>query len=518
MSSQFTRLPHASSWGRQAAQTQDTIYDWVRKYQPDFLLLLLGFNDLGWWVSGPDDLVGNMGQLVQHAREAKSDIKILIGNVVHRDFIGGREDLLPNTNYYNKKLNDTLHTWFRWESPIAYVDVNANYGCHPEGCPDGYDGLHPNTKGEYHIAQAFARALKRDFGFVGEDFVVPKNIPGRPVQAPANVVSCSYPEGIVTTWDRVTNARGYEIRSRIEGASGWWSEGQVYPNTWASWSPWISDGQTWEYQVRTKGDNNERSGWSASKTVTAHPSTAPGPQNIVVQSSGSDGIQFSWSPVAGYSVNRYSTIVWDLDTKGAFIETRAVSGTSVYIGGLKPGHRYGTWVSTYVNLVSGFTNKNMIAGGLPAAAREVIIGRGAPAPPTQLYVTNKDPTTVELRWNAVANAAGYAIYQRSVKDNTGFHPYGTTTATTLGAAFLFPGTWNFEFCVAAYNGNLETAHTACVIPPVYPGFRKRDEVQAPEGYTLSQNTSTTYNATSMMTDTRLQMLYKLMSQNVTALF
>ncbi|KAL2128216.1 hypothetical protein VTI74DRAFT_9507 [Chaetomium olivicolor] len=175
---------HAAKWGGQAAQSKDTIRDWVAEHQPEYLLILLGFNDLGWFVSGPEDLVGNMGQLVDNARKAKPDVKILLGNVVHRSFIGGRQDLVKNINRYNQLLRERIGSWFRWESPIAYVDVQANYNCRPESCPDGYDGLHPNTMGEYHIAEAFARTLKADFGFAGPDFKVPPNPEHRDISVP----------------------------------------------------------------------------------------------------------------------------------------------------------------------------------------------------------------------------------------------------------------------------------------------------------------------------------------------
>jgi lysophospholipase L1-like esterase len=509
---------HASWWGRQVAQSKETIKGWVETYQPDYLLILLGFNDLGWFVSGPEDLIGNMGQLVENAREGKSDVKILLGNVVHRKFIEGRQDLVDNTNKYNQLLRDTYQSWFRWESPIAYVDVNSNYNCHPEGCPDGYDGLHPNSMGEYHIAQAFARSLKADFGFQGPDFVVPPNPEPRVISTPTGVVTGSYPEGLYTIWNRVPTARGYDIRSRLQGQTNWWSEGSVYPNTWASWSTWLIDGQTWEFQVRTRGDNDAVSDWSDLTTATAHLQTSPGPPNIVAVPSGGDGIQISWGAVTGYSVNRYGVIVWDMDTEGAFIETHAATGTSFSVGGLKPGHRYGTWVATYVNLKSSITGEPFAAGGLPAAGPEVIVGAGAPAPPTTLRVTNTDPTTVQLSWTASANAAGYAVYVRSVRDNTNFNLDGKTTATTYGVGFLVPGTWNFEFCVSAYNGNLESAHTACVIPPVYPGYSKRDEVPVFGNSTVVVNNSpvynSTYNSTTMIEDKRLPMLFKLLGQSI----
>ncbi|GIJ91768.1 hypothetical protein Asppvi_010741 [Aspergillus pseudoviridinutans] len=507
---------HASWWGRQVAQSKDTIKAWVKEHQPDYLFVLLGFNDLGWFVSGPEDLVGNMGALVENAREGKPDVKILLGNVVHRSFIKGRQDLVDKTNTYNKLLRDRYPSWFRYESPIAYVDVNANYNCRPEGCPDGYDGLHPNSMGEYHIAQAFARSLKADFGFQGPDFVVPANPEPRVVSTPTGVQTFSFPEGLQTVWNRVPTARGYDIRSRVQGMTSWWSEGQVFPDTIASWSTWLLDGQTWEFQVRTRGDNGDVSGWSEITKATTHLQTSPGPPNIVAVPSGADGIQLSWGPVTGYSVNRYGVIVWDRDTEGAFIEIHAASGTSLFVGGLKPGHRYATWVATYVNLKSSVTGQPYAAGGLPAAGLEVIVGAGAPAPPTNLAVTNVDPTTVQLRWTASAGASGYAVYVRSVRDNK-FNPGAKTTATTYGVAFLFPGTWNYEFCVSAFNGNLETAHTACVIPPVYPGYSKRDEVQVSGNSSVVTNTSpvynSTYNSTTMIEDKRLPMLLNLLAQS-----
>jgi hypothetical protein len=142
----------------------------------------------------------------------------------------------------------------------------------------------------------------------------------------------------VVTWDRMDNARGYDIRSRLEGMTDWWSEGQVYPNTWASWHTWVTDGMTWEYQVRTFGNNDGRSQWSNTVTVTAHPETAPGPINIIVQPSGHDTVQFSWVPVEGYTVDRYATIVWDLDTEGASTDIRAYpAGAGARVDGLKPG-------------------------------------------------------------------------------------------------------------------------------------------------------------------------------------
>jgi lysophospholipase L1-like esterase len=504
---EFGSSGHASFWGRQAMQTKDTIHEWVAEYQPDYLLILLGFNDLGWFVSGPEGLLGTMGTLIENAREAKSDIKILMANVVDRFFINGRDDLVENTLAYNNMLRSTYSNWVRLESPLSYVELNANYQCRPDACPDGYDGLHPNSMGEYHIAEAFARSLKADFYFDGDDFVVPSNPEARVVSTPTGVQALQVDEGILATWLADPEARGYEIRSRVQGMTGWWSDGEI-GNGNRNYYTWLLDGQTWEFQVCTRGDNDVRSDWGSIASTTAHPKTAPGPPNIVVVPSG-DGIQFTWGAVTGYSINRYAVIVWDQDTDGAFISTYGAAGTSFFIGGLVAGHRYSTWVATWVNLSAG------PAGGLPVAGRDVIIGGGAPAPPANIQVTNIDPTTVQLTWSGSAGAAGYAIYYRSTSGSSDYTQIGTVTETSEVVGFLFPGTWHYQYCVSAYNGNMESSHTACIIPPVYPGYTKRDELKGDS--TVVANTSRVYNSTTMMQDTRLRNMFAKISQNSTIL-
>ncbi|KAI7970319.1 hypothetical protein EIK77_005460 [Talaromyces pinophilus] len=509
----FTDSHHAAWWGRQCAQSKTTINGWVQSSQPDFLFILLGFNDLGWWVSDPQGLLNDMKELVDNARAEKPNIKMLIGNVVERSFIGGRQDLVDNTKTYNQMLKDAIPGWSTSESPISYVDVNSNYNCRPSGCPDGHDGLHPNSMGEYHIAQAFANVLKADFGYPGPAFVVPSSAEPRVVTTPTGFEVESMPEGLWAAWSMVETARNYDLRSRLRGVSEWWSDGAVSPNTWASMTTWLIDGQTWEFQVRTHGDNDDASDWSDIVAATAHLKTSRGPQEIQAVPVGSDSIQISWAPVTGYDVNRYGVIVWDRDTKGAFIQEYATTGTTYTATGLNTGHRYGTWVATYVNLESSVTGKVYPAGGLPAGGPELYVGGGTPSPPRNLVATNTDPTTVTITWDASVYTASYSIYVRSVRDNTAFQLGGTTTDTTVSWAYLFPGTWNFEFCVAAVNGELQSMYTdACVIPPVYSGYSQSDKRLV----VTMDSSAIVFNSTSNTTTTQdqeLSMLWQLLAQS-----
>jgi hypothetical protein len=207
--------------------------------------MLLGFNDLGWWVSGPDGLLSTTENLVNSARRGNPNVKFAIGNVVERLFIDCRQDLVDNTRDYNNKLKQACTAWSRYANTFtAYVDVAAQYDCRPGGCPDGYDGLHPNAMGELHIAKAFADVLSGDqFLLKGRNFVAGSPAP-RPVSKPTGFRMSAVNLGLLMSWDRQPNARGYNIRLRIKGATGWWSDGPVYPDANLSYFTWCLKGKS----------------------------------------------------------------------------------------------------------------------------------------------------------------------------------------------------------------------------------------------------------------------------------
>lgn len=499
----FANSGHGAYWGRQAVQTEDTVKGWVRDHNPDYLLLLLGFNDLGWWVRDARGLVATMGSLIARAREAKPNIKILLGNVVHRSFIGGRQDLVDQTNLYNGLIRDAIGNWYNADSPIEYVDVSSAYQCRPEGCPDGHDGLHPNAMGEYHIAAAFASALQNRFGFGPRGLQVPASIQRSPITAPTGQTTTGHAEGMLTKWNPMPNARGYIMRSRLQGMTDSWSEGGAGI---LNWSSWVFRDQVWEYQAKTCGDGSSCSAWGPLTSAKAVVETAPGPPNIRILPWGSDGIEFNWTPPPGFNVDRYLVYVWDQDDPNAWIATAPTKGTSHVFRGLTAGHRYATWVASYVPI------NGHIVGGIPGGARDVRVNGGAPPAPSVVYAENLEPTTVRIHWPAVPNAVGYSLYTRSHLDNSALSLAGGTRDTLMEIAWLWPGTWYYEFCIAAYNGNMETAPTACVTPPRWPGYKRDEGVEIPHNYTVVENVTAAYNASTMLEDSTLKMLYQLQKQ------
>lgn len=79
---------------------------------------MLGFNDLGWFYSDADGLIANMHTLIENARQSNPDLKIVIGTVPQRSYIQGRQDLVTNTDSYNKMLKDQVPSWSTSRSPV----------------------------------------------------------------------------------------------------------------------------------------------------------------------------------------------------------------------------------------------------------------------------------------------------------------------------------------------------------------------------------------------------------------
>ncbi|MCD9900986.1 fibronectin type III domain-containing protein [Streptomyces sp. MT29] len=110
----------------------------------------------------------------------------------------------------------------------------------------------------------------------------------------------------------------------------------------------------------------------------------------------------------------------------------------------------------------------MEPGGRRAARPRspVVVGAGAPSAPTGLKVVPADATTVQLSWKGSAQAAGYRVWIRNMNNGSQSAADESVISTTNhGIAFLVPGTWNYEFCMTAVNGALESGKSNCVVAP-----------------------------------------------------
>ncbi|KAN0116800.1 hypothetical protein V8E51_002777 [Hyaloscypha variabilis] len=233
----------------------------VARYQPSYMLILLGFNDMAWSLYTEAEVVAHMLDLVTLARSAKPDIKFAIGNVPLRAPLD--EPLTIRTDLYNKLLAEAIPTWGTEDSPVIPVLMRESYSCGGDGCPAGHDGLHPATLGDFEIAHAFSRALIDGYGIGTTELDVPGpwDLPVRPIAIPSNIRTVADGKGVNVTWDMFYGARGYDVQSRVVGEDVWIQWKTQQENEF--FLRWPAEGALeMEFKVRMSHGKQEKGEWS----------------------------------------------------------------------------------------------------------------------------------------------------------------------------------------------------------------------------------------------------------------
>ena len=134
----------------------------VSQYQPDVLLVHLGSNDifLNQPVTGAYKLGGNAGtiseikELVAAAISTKGDVRILLANVIPWYGVSAHN---PDVSTDITALGDQIEQYVQsiGNPMVQLVDVRSGYTADMMYS----DGVHPNSKGENHLADAFLAVL-----------------------------------------------------------------------------------------------------------------------------------------------------------------------------------------------------------------------------------------------------------------------------------------------------------------------------------------------------------------------
>jgi hypothetical protein len=101
------------------------------------MLLMLGFNGMGWFYSDAPGTIDSIETIVSNSRAVNPNLKFAIANVPQRSFISGRQDLINNTVIYYGLLPDAISQLTTDQSPIYLVELEENYDCQPGGCLAG---------------------------------------------------------------------------------------------------------------------------------------------------------------------------------------------------------------------------------------------------------------------------------------------------------------------------------------------------------------------------------------------
>jgi hypothetical protein len=151
----------------------------------------------------------------------------------------------------------------------------------------------------------------------------------------------------------------------------------------------------------------------------------------------------------------------------------STSERSAHIDSLIPGHHYIIYVQAF----------NRYGGGVPGIGRSVTIGAGEPPPPYNLQIASTDDANVELTWCGSPVAAGYHVWVKNINNSSDVLHIDSTSSgdTHISVGFLFPGVWNYQFCISALNGVLESTLSTCLDAP-QPGNTTGGPVGGPNCY------------------------------------
>lgn len=447
---------HWSRWGRQLGEAKNEIRSAVTDHRPSHLLVELGFNDLGWGVTDPDGLIGSVRTFIGEARAARPDIRILFANVVHRTPLDNNPGLSTATDVYNGKLGPELQALSTAASPVALVDISGPY----MPTADTYDGLHPNGRGEYKIAKAFADVLSSRFG-IGPAFgTIPSSVPDVVPPTPASITGTPTDAGITVSWAHSVGAGGYWLYQRDATAGEAFSRSalQIPADSWKV--GWLLRGHTYEFKVVAARGDATLSAASAVASAVADPKTADGPTNTTAYP-GATSIQLSWTrPTTTYSETISGYRIYFVDeTVNGWADSVTTTATSYTLSGLVSGHRYNVAIASI----------NAAGEGLPSGSPPSVLGAGTPAATTLLSAYYVTGATVDLTWTAVPGAAGYWIDHRIVRDGEPLHRLPLeVNGTTNRVTWLIGGSENYEFCIVSANGSYLGPRSNCLRTTIRP--------------------------------------------------
>jgi lysophospholipase L1-like esterase len=198
-------------WGLTLFNAKTEIGAEVTAYRPDYLLVLLGLNDLFWYGLSQPAMAANLADFIAAARAANPRIKIVLGLVP--------PDIHQRTNpvfaaavaSYNRSIASTAAGLSTPASPLAAADD----GAHINIAEDLWDGTHPNTNGQIRIAAAFADVLASRFR-LGKPYPTPFPVmPTGPLTPLHLTVRPSLTLGqAVLLWNDVPGAGSYYVYER----------------------------------------------------------------------------------------------------------------------------------------------------------------------------------------------------------------------------------------------------------------------------------------------------------------
>jgi hypothetical protein len=195
-------------WGLTLFSQIDTIGATVTTYQPDYLLVLLGLDDIYWYGISQPDMAANLASFIAAARTTRPNIRIVLGLIPPDIHQQTDPAFAANVAAYNQTISSTASQLSTAASPIAVAQDGTDINV----AADLWDGTHPNANGEVKIAAGFADALASQFQ-LGSAYPTPFPVlPTGPLTHPQLTVTPSATAGqALLSWTLAPGANAYYV-------------------------------------------------------------------------------------------------------------------------------------------------------------------------------------------------------------------------------------------------------------------------------------------------------------------
>jgi lysophospholipase L1-like esterase len=197
-----------AQWGMTLVREKAAIRHKAATYRPDYLLVLLGLDDIFWQGISRAGMAANLKSFIAAARAARPHIRIVLGLIppdIHQ-----RTDhaFATRITSYNGTISATASRLSTRASPIAVARDGAGISI----TADLWDGTHPNANGETKIAAAFADVLAVRF-HLGRAYPKPYPVlPTGPLTHPRLTASpAATPGQAVLSWTLSPGAESYYV-------------------------------------------------------------------------------------------------------------------------------------------------------------------------------------------------------------------------------------------------------------------------------------------------------------------
>ena len=249
-----------------------------------------------------------------------------------------------------------------------------------------------------------------------------------PVAAPTNLTATPANASAVVTWERAEADAKDSLRYRVNGSEAEWTKvANIEGKTYTIES--LTNGTTYEVQVKTVASANRQSDWTASAVVT--PMACPTITGIELSEKTYNSVKVSWTAsgtgtwVLEYGLNAPYTVV----------ENLAV--TEYVLDNLTPGETY------TIKVHPNCSEESLQTTYYPAYTA-----------PTNVVVTNINDVTATASWDAVADMTGgyeYAVVPRGTDAGTWANSK-ITNETSVELTGLAAGTEYDFHVVSLYPG------------------------------------------------------------------